>query len=146
MASASSTLWPRKLLKVVNGGSTPSSWRSAPTGPRLRRQRGRAATTVLDLSSGRIIATLPTGSEPEGVTMSPDGRLVYVTSEGESRVTAIDAAANRVLTHFEVPPRPRASAFSPDSGHAYVTSENGGTVSCRGHGEAQGRENDQAGR
>jgi YVTN family beta-propeller protein len=61
--------------------------------------------------------------------MTPDGRQVYVTSEGDSRVSVIDASANRVVAHFDVPARPRAVAFSPDGARAYVTSENGGTVS-----------------
>ena len=129
MASASSTPTARKLLRVVNGGSDPeqlavSATAPAPSSPTRTLPPPPSWTVV-----GAHCRDPADGSEPEGVTMSPDGRLVYVTSEGESRVTAIDATANRVLTHFDVGARPRASAFSPDGAHAYVTSENGGTVS-----------------
>ena len=69
------------------------------------------------------------GDEPEGVTASPDGRFVYVTSEQDSQVSVIDVATNEVIKQVEVEPRPRSVAFSPDSSRAYVSSENGASLS-----------------
>lgn len=59
------------------------------------------------------------------MTTSPDGRLVYVTSEEDNQVSVIDTAANQVIKRFRVGPRPRDSAFL----RAYVTSENGASIS-----------------
>ena len=90
---------------------------------------GAALASVVEIATGNIVAELPVGGEPEGVTLSPDGRWVYVTSENDSQVTVIDAVALEVVTVFDVGARPRSSNFSPDSTRAYVTAENGGTVS-----------------
>lgn len=53
--------------------------------------------SVADLRTGRVIATLVVGLEPEGVTLSPDGRWVYVTAESSSTVSVIDTRTNRVI-------------------------------------------------
>src|SRR5678815_2349388 len=69
----------RKLLKVVNGGSDPEQLAVTAHGARAYIANEDAeAASVLELASGKIVASVPVGSEPEGVTMRPDGREVYV--------------------------------------------------------------------
>jgi YVTN family beta-propeller protein len=63
-----------------------------------------------------------------GVTISPDGRWVYVTAETSNTVSVLDTATNEVAATFMVGPRPRDSAFSPDGRRAYVTTEFGRTA------------------
>ena len=46
------------------------------------------------MPSGNVIATVKMGDEPEGVTIRPDGKVGYVTSEDEGAVYAIDTATN----------------------------------------------------
>lgn len=43
-------------------------------------------------------AEFPGSSSPEGITLTPDGRTVFVTLQGRNRVAAIDVATRRVLT------------------------------------------------
>ncbi|MNC89466.1 hypothetical protein D3C83_54060 [compost metagenome] len=74
------------------------------------------------------MAEFEVGGEPEGVTTSTDGRVVYVTSEEENSISVVDTASNTLVKQFAVGARPRDSAFSPDSRRAYVTAENGGSV------------------
>ena len=49
-----------------------------------------AEMSVLDVASGTIRSRVKVGEEPEGVTVRPDGREVYVTCEGDNEVFAVD--------------------------------------------------------
>ena len=57
-----------------------------------------AELTAVGLPSGRILATASVGREPEGVTLRPDGKYVYVTSEQDGEVTALDASESARAT------------------------------------------------
>ena len=67
-------------------------------------------------------------AEPEGVTTSPDGKFVYVTSENDGAISVIDTEARKVIKSFKVGARPRSVAFFPDGMKAYVTRENDGKL------------------
>jgi YVTN family beta-propeller protein len=56
-----------------------------------------AEVTVLDVSTGKVTRMVPVGREPEGVTVRPEGKVVYVTCEGEGEVVAIDAETLKVI-------------------------------------------------
>ena len=94
--------------------------------------------------SGKLIAEMQVGMEPEGVNLRPDGKEVWITSENDGAVFVIDAAKPEVVQKIPVGPRPRSTTFSPDSARAYVPAENAGTVSVidtatytgRGHRDA----------
>ena len=75
-----------------------------------------------------MLKTLPVGREPEGVTLSPDGKLVFVTSEDEAMVTVVDVTSASQVKQIKVGLRPRSIAFLPDGSRAYVTNDNGGWV------------------
>ena len=55
-----------------------------------------AEMSVLDMSSGEIRDRVKVGGEPEGVTVRPDGREVYVTCEADNEVFAVDTATLKV--------------------------------------------------
>jgi YVTN family beta-propeller protein len=83
---------------------------------------------VVDVKSCKIIASAKTGDEPEGVTIRPDGKVVYVTSEGDGDVAAIDTTTNAVLKRIPVGHRPRGIGFLPDGSRAFVTLEDDGAI------------------
>ena len=60
--------------------------------------------------------------------VSPDGKLVYVTSENTGTVSVIDVATSKLLHTIKVGHRPRSVAFMPDGSRAYVPAENDGAV------------------
>ncbi len=78
---------------------------------------------------GKHLATLVVGTEPEDVTISPDGKLAWVSCESSKAVTVIDTHARKVVADILVDPRPRASIFSRDRKRAWVTSELGSSIS-----------------
>ena len=64
--------------------------------------KAEASVTLLDLDSGKPVATLPTGEGPHEVGVSPDGRLALITNYGRgdergNSLTLVDIASARVL-------------------------------------------------
>lgn len=54
--------------------------------------------SITNLETGELLGALVVGIEPEGVTISPDGRWVYVTAETSNTVSVIDTKTNQVIT------------------------------------------------
>ncbi|MDV6278715.1 YncE family protein, partial [Rhodococcus erythropolis] len=106
------------------------------------RRWGRAAVTVGGLcalvaglapaaQADTVIATVPVGSTPEGVAITPDGNHAYVTNAGDGTVSVISTATNTVTAAVPVGSTPRGVAITPDGTRVYVTTGGArdGTVS-----------------
>lgn len=69
--------------------------------------KAEATASLIDLASGRVVATLPTGDGPHEVGISPDGRLALVTNYGVKNadgrsLTLIDIRAAAVVKTIEL--------------------------------------------
>ena len=62
---------------------------------------------------GDVLATVSTGAEPEGVTLTPDAKFVYVTSEDKGTVTVVDIATRKAVKTIPVGHRRRGIVFLP---------------------------------
>ena len=71
---------------------------------------------------------MPTGAEPEGVAVSEDGKIVYVTSEVSDMVHVVDAQNGAVLDNIVVGTRPRRFALTPDRKELWVSAELSGEI------------------
>lgn len=93
-----------------------------------------ATASIISLTDGKTVATLPTGQGPHEVAVSADGKLAVVTDYGAqisgTTLTVIDVPGRRVLaTHaFGSHERPHGAAFLPDNRTVVVTAERGGAV------------------
>jgi YVTN family beta-propeller protein len=84
--------------------------------------KAEATVSLIDLGSGEIVATLPTGEGPHEVAVSPDGRLAAVADYGTgaapgSTLTVIDLPGARVVKTIDLGRyrRPHGLAwFAPD--------------------------------
>jgi len=92
--------------------------------------KAEATVSLVDLASGEVRATLPTGEAPHEVAVSPDGRLALVSNYGTrqapgSTLTLIDVAAAQVVRTIELGEyrRPHGVAWLPDGQRAVVTAE-----------------------
>ena len=85
--------------------------------------------SVVDTASNTVVATVPVGSNPFGVAVSPDGARVYVTNFGSSNVSVIAIASNTVVATVPVGSRPYGVAVSPDGAFAYVANFSSSNVS-----------------
>jgi YVTN family beta-propeller protein len=109
--------------------------------------------SVLDAASFSKVATIPVGREPHNIQVSPDGKLAWVTNNGERRKTeaeqehkgmakreheamtsvgevwAIDTATDTVVAKVSVGRHPAHVVLTPDGRLAYVTNGDENTVS-----------------
>ncbi len=102
-------------------------------GPRrhaVRFERGRGGRELRQSRyRAQCFTTIPTGEEPEGVMLTPDGKFVYVTSEHDGTVTVVDIAAAKAVKTIKVGRRPRGIAFCRMGPRPTSTNENDATIS-----------------
>jgi YVTN family beta-propeller protein len=80
--------------------------------------------SVISTVSNTVIKTIPVGSLPQGVAVTPDGSRVYVAGYLASDVGAvwvIDTATDTVITLVTVGNNPRGVAVSPEGSKVYVS-------------------------
>ncbi len=88
-----------------------------------------ATAVLIDLESGDLVATLPTGSGPHEVAVSPDGRTAVATNYGGevagSSLTVIDVPSARVEKTIDLGDyrRPHGIVYLGDGVHVVVTAE-----------------------
>ena len=75
------------------------------------------------------MTTVEVGEEPEGILVSPDGRIVYVTSEVANTVHVVDTASAELKANIVVGNRPRRFALTADQSELWVSNELSGSVS-----------------
>ncbi len=72
------------------------------------------AVAVFDASTNHLIRTIPVPRGPHGLVITPDGRRVYVSSDGASTVSVIDTGTDKVTSNIEVGKTPHGLAITPD--------------------------------
>src|SRR3990170_2670566 len=111
-------------------------------------EEGADKVSILDAASFKKIAAVPVGREPHNVQVSPDGKLAWVTNNGEQtmqgmgkgegghaamksggEVWAIDTASYAVAARVPVGKHPAHVVLTPDGRFAYVTNGGENTVS-----------------
>ncbi len=100
------------------------------TGTIVITNKAPNTATIVDVGSGRSLATLPTGFGPHEVVLSNDGRMAVVTDYGTgpqpgSTLTVIDVAKLSVARTIPLGQyiRPHGIAFLPNDSVVAVTSE-----------------------
>jgi|SRR6516225_4903775 YVTN family beta-propeller protein len=77
--------------------------------------------SVLNTATNTVTATIPVGSSPLGVAVSPDGTRVYVANSSSNDVSVIDVATYCTVTAtIPVGSGPHGVAVSPDGKTVYV--------------------------
>ncbi len=78
------------------------------------------AVAVVDTAQNKVLGTIAVPKGPHGLVVTPDGRKVYVSSDGASTVSVIDTATDRVVTSIEVGANPHGLAVSGDGSRVLV--------------------------
>src|SRR3989304_5007320 len=71
--------------------------------------KAEATASLIDLASGKAVATVPTGEGPHEVAASPDGKTVLAANYGSrgtpgSSLTVIDVPGARVVRTIDLGP------------------------------------------
>jgi len=96
--------------------------------------KGAASASIVDVSTGQILKTLPTGEGPHEVVVSADGGTAVVTDygarNGGNTLTVIDVPGLTVARTVDLGEhrRPHGIAFMPDNDVVAVTTEQSGHV------------------
>ncbi len=69
--------------------------------------------SVIDTATGVVSATITVGNAPIGVTITPDGKHVYVANNGDGTVSVIDTATGAVSATIAVGNDPRSGGDLP---------------------------------
>ena len=100
---------------------TPSGKLALVTDSRIRSRFG--VVVVIDLTTDRVDTTIPVGSGPSAIALSPDGSRAYVSDTGyinNGNVAIIDLATFQVVGYISVGQQPVGLAVSPDGSTLYV--------------------------
>ena len=121
----------QKLQRVIRGVSDPEQLAVSPDGRTLYvASEDSGFAVVLDVASGKKVASIKMGGDPEGVGVtSKGGRRAWVTSEDDDEICVIDAVQMRLIKNVKVGKRPRSIIFSPDESVGYAPGETDGTIS-----------------
>ena len=78
-----------------------------------------------------VTATIPVGTAPRGVAITPNGAYAYVANEEGNTVSVINTITNTVTATIPGFNSPFGVAVTPDGAHAYITNDvfNDGSVS-----------------
>lgn len=118
--------------KVVGSINTPdpeyAALREPGDDPLYVSNENDALITVWNIESRKVLVQMPTGVEPEGMAVSPDGQLVVNTTETTNMAQFFSYATGNNLANVLVPPRPRWAAFANDGREVWVSSELGGAI------------------
>lgn len=83
-----------------------------------------AGIAIIDIKAMKVVKTIMSGPETEGIEFSHDGKKMLVTNEGDNTITVYDISSgklvNKVDTH-KFGDRPRGIKAAPD-GNGYVVS------------------------
>ncbi len=96
------------------------------TGTLVVLNKGAATATVVDVASGRAVATLPTGEGPHELAMTADGRWAVSTDYGGGNsLTVIDVTGPSVVRTIDLSAyaRPHGAFFLAGDSVLAVTSE-----------------------
>ena len=77
---------------------------------------------VVDTASQKVVKviTLPKGSRPQTVKVSPDGKKVYASTGRAGTVVVLDAQTYELLNTIPVGKRPWGITFSPDGKYLFT--------------------------
>ncbi|MEW6267758.1 MAG: YncE family protein [Thermodesulfobacteriota bacterium] len=124
-------------IDLATNEATPIPVGDSPMGVAASADGGRVVVTnhisgsasIIDGSTGGVLATVPVGSFPIGVGVLPDGSKAYVANSGDGSISVLDVAGGALLDTLPIDGFPFGVAVSPSGHRAYVTSSfNFGTM------------------
>jgi YVTN family beta-propeller protein len=85
---------------------------------------------VIDLASGTLKETLPSGTDPEQFAVSRDDKKLFIANEDAGQVSVLDLSARTIVKGIKVGGEPEGVDLSPDGRFVYVTAEGDNQVTA----------------
>lgn len=90
---------------------------------------GSNNVSVFNTATNALVTTIPVGTSPSSVTLSPDESQVYVSNFSSGSISVIDVASNTVTSTITAGENPLGMAISPDGSKLYVVNEYSNKIS-----------------
>lgn len=84
--------------------------------------------TVIDTDTWEVIETFPGGNRPRGITLSPDGALLYVCASDDDTVRVFDTVSYEELYTLPSGPDPELFVIDPSGSPLYIANEDDNLV------------------
>ena len=104
-------------------GTYPMQLAATPDGSRVyvSNNTGSGTVSVIETSTNRVLVpTIAVGNGPRGLTVSRDGRFVYVANQFSNTVSVIETTGNTVRATIPVGYQPTDVGVTPDGSRLYV--------------------------
>jgi len=75
-----------------------------------------------------VIATVPTGTHPQDVSMAADGKHGYLATVDDNAIQVFDTTTQQITASVHTGRSPTSIGVAPDGRHAYVTNLYDGTL------------------
>jgi YVTN family beta-propeller protein len=83
---------------------------------------------VVDVAAMKLVGVLTSGSDPEQLAVSADGRRLFVANEDAAQVSVVAVADGRIVQTLPVGGEPEGVTLRPDGKVVYVTAEEDNAV------------------
>jgi len=92
--------------------------------------------TVIDSGTDEVVRTIPVGSRPRGIRVSPDGGTVSVALSGYTPeilteadvIVSVDVASGEIIRRYDAGTDPETFDLSPDGRTLFISNEDAGTA------------------
>jgi YVTN family beta-propeller protein len=84
--------------------------------------------TVIDLNSLKVIGDIKAGPHVHGVTVQPDGKRLFTTSESDKTLRIFDTSTDKLISEIKLTGRPNQCAVTPDGKYVAVPIRDGDSV------------------
>src|SRR6476659_7004706 len=102
--------WRRLAPALVVLGLTPSPAEAYKV--YVSNEKGNSIT-VIDSETQAVTATVPVGRRPRGITISKDGKLLYLCASDEDGVEVIDTTTMKVVRTLQSGAEPELFILHP---------------------------------
>ena len=90
--------------------------------------RAEHLVAFVELETGRLTSTVPTGRNPHEILVTLDRRLALVPSYAGNRVSSIDLESQRLINHFEITGHRAMHSGAWLDGFVWITDEEQGVI------------------
>jgi len=84
--------------------------------------------TVVDSTTMEVVKTVNVGQRPRGITISHDGKHIYLCASDDDTIEVIDTATLEIVDTLPSGPDPELFVLSPDGKTLYVANEDDNLV------------------